>query len=123
MNKQYVQLGQSTECEQTVKLPADAPLRDKVIAALRTIYDPEIPVNLYDLGLIYDITIDAANKVNITMTLTTPHCPVAEAMPARVECAVADISEVSEVEVKLVWDPPWDRDRMSDAAKLTLGII
>ena len=123
MSKQYVQLDQNAAYDQTVDLPEDAPLRDKVVAALRTIYDPEIPVNLYDLGLIYGITIDAANKVSITMTLTTPHCPVAEAMPARVECAVADISEVREVEVKLVWDPPWDRDRMSDAAKLTLGII
>jgi len=79
-------------------------------------------LNLYDLGLIYDITIDANNAVSINMTLTTPHCPVAESMPGRVECAVREIKEIDEVNVQLVWDPPWDKDRMSDEAKLTLGL-
>lgn len=101
----------------------DAPLKDKVIAALRTVYDPEIPLNLYDLGLIYNIDIDSNNAVSINMTLTTPHCPVAESMPGRVEYAVREIDEVTDVSVQLVWDPPWDKDRMSDEAKLTLGLF
>lgn len=97
-------------------------LQDRIIAALRTIYDPEIPVNLYDLGLIYAIDIDTANAVTITMTLTTPHCPVAETMPGQVEAAVRNIADVTAVQVKLVWDPPWDQNKMSDAARLTLGL-
>jgi FeS assembly SUF system protein len=121
MTKQHVQFGTTANCE-SIDIPADAPLRDKVIAALRTVYDPEIPLNLYDLGLIYDIDIDAHNAVNINMTLTTPHCPVAESMPGRVQCAVSEIDEVSDVNVKLVWDPPWNQERMSDEAKLTLGL-
>lgn len=123
MTKQQVQFGTptTTSCE-AIEIPTDAPLRDKIIAALRTVYDPEIPLNLYDLGLIYDIEIDAHNEVNINMTLTTPHCPVAESMPGRVECAVREIKEVIDVNVQLVWDPPWDKDRMSDEAKLTLGL-
>ena len=112
----------STTSNESVDIPAAAPLRDKIIAALRTVYDPEIPLNLYDLGLIYDISIDANNAVSINMTLTTPHCPVAESMPGRVECAVREIKEVIDVNVQLVWDPPWDKDRMSDEAKLTLGL-
>ena len=124
MSNQHVQFGTSAApaCK-PVEIPADAPLKDKVIAALRNVYDPEIPLNLYDLGLIYDIDIDAHNAVRINMTLTTPHCPVAESMPGRVECAVREIDEVSHVAVKLVWDPPWDKDRMSDEAKLTLGLL
>jgi len=103
-------------------LESSAALQDKIIAVLRTIYDPEIPVNLYDLGLIYDIRIDAANSVTITMTLTTPHCPVAETMPGQVETAVRRIAAVTAVQVNLVWDPPWDQNKMSDAARLTLGM-
>ena len=123
MTKQHVQFDNPAKASrETIEIPADAPLRDKIIAALRTVYDPEIPLNLYDLGLIYDITIDANNVVSINMTLTTPHCPVAESMPGRVECAVREIKEIDEVNVQLVWDPPWDKDRMSDEAKLTLGL-
>ena len=123
MTKQHVQFDNpAMASRETIEIPADAPLRDKIIAALRTVYDPEIPLNLYDLGLIYDITIDANNAVSINMTLTTPHCPVAESMPGRVECAVREIKEIDEVNVQLVWDPPWDKDRMSDEAKLTLGL-
>ena len=123
MTKQHVQFDKpAMASRETIEIPADAPLRDKIIAALRTVYDPEIPLNLYDLGLIYDITIDANNAVSINMTLTTPHCPVAESMPGRVECAVREIKEIDEVNVQLVWDPPWDKDRMSDEAKLTLGL-
>jgi FeS assembly SUF system protein len=98
-------------------------LREQVIAALRTVYDPEIPLNLYDLGLIYDIDIDAMNNVAIRMTLTTPHCPVAEAMPDRVAAAVRAIDVVNEVTVELVWDPPWTQDRLSDEARLALGLF
>lgn len=124
MSSQHVQFGtpQEPACE-PVEIPANAPLKDKVIAALRNVYDPEIPLNLYDLGLIYDIDIDESRAVSINMTLTTPHCPVAESMPGRVECAVKEINEVSAVDVKLVWDPPWNKDRMSDEAKLTLGLL
>ncbi len=124
MSSQHVQFGtpQAPACE-PVEIPADAPLADKVIAALRNVYDPEIPLNLYDLGLIYEIDINADNAVSINMTLTTPHCPVAESMPGRVECAVREIDEVSNVDVKLVWEPPWNKDRMSDEAKLTLGLL
>jgi len=124
MTRQHVQFGIQpvAECA-PVAIPAEAPLRDKVIAALRNVYDPEIPLNLYDLGLIYDIAIDDKHAVNIKMTLTTPHCPVAESMPGRVECAIREIEEVSSVTVRLVWDPPWNKDRMSDEAKLILGLL
>ncbi len=124
MTKQQVQFGSQTisSCE-PVEIPQDASIRDKVIAALRNVYDPEIPLNLYDLGLIYDINIDPDNAVSINMTLTTPHCPVAESMPGQVECAIREINEVSKVDVRLVWDPPWDKERMSDEAKLTLGLF
>ena len=104
-------------------LPADAPLRDRVIAAMRTVYDPEIPVNIYDLGLIYGIEIDAQGKVDIDMTLTAPGCPVAGILPGQVEDAVRAVDGVRAVHVELVWDPPWDQDRISDEAKLSLGLF
>ena len=96
---------------------------DGVIDALKEIYDPEIPVNIYDLGLIYgvDVTPDAA--VAVTMTLTTPHCPVAESMPGEIELRVAAVPGVRDCEVVLVWDPPWDMAKMSDEAKLELGML
>ncbi|MFQ5479481.1 MAG: SUF system Fe-S cluster assembly protein [Candidatus Binatia bacterium] len=100
----------------------DAALEEKVVEALRTVYDPEIPVNLYDLGLIYDIR--KGNKpgtVSISMTLTTPGCPVAGSMPGMVEQAVLSVDGVEEAQVELVWDPPWNMDMMSDAARLQLG--
>ena len=103
-------------------LPDDAPLEQRVIAVLRTIYDPEIPVNIYNLGLIYNIDISNDNKVDIKMTLTAPACPVAGSMPGQVECAVKSLNDVSEASVDLVWDPPWDQDRMSDEAKLMLDL-
>lgn len=99
----------------------DDEMRNKVIDALKTIFDPEIPLNLYDLGLICGIDIDAKRSVTITMTLTTPHCPVAEAMPAQVESVVRQLAGVDTVKVNLVWDPPWDQSRLSDEAKLNLG--
>jgi len=98
-------------------------LRPAVIDALRKVFDPEIPVNIYDLGLIYDIFADAAGVVGIRMTLTAPACPAAQFLPTEVKQRIAEIPDVSGVKVDVVWDPPWDRDRMSDAAKLQLGMF
>ena len=99
-------------------------LEGRVIAALRTVYDPELPVNIYDLGLVYRLDVDeAAGKVQIRMTLTAPGCPVAQTFPATVEDAVEAVQGVNEARVELVWDPPWSRDRMSEAARLDLGMI
>lgn len=95
--------------------------RDMVIEALRTVFDPEIPVNIFDLGLIYDLDIGADGSVHIRMTLTAPACPVAGELPGEVAEAVAAVPGIGEVEVVLTWDPPWDRDRMSEDAKLALG--
>lgn len=97
-------------------------LREAVIAALREIHDPEIPVNIYDLGLIYGVEIDEGHVV-ITMTLTTPHCPVAESMPGEVELRVLAVPGVATCEVNLVWDPPWSPASMSDEARLELGML
>ena len=94
-----------------------------VISALRDIYDPEIPVNIYDLGLIYGVEIDDAGHAVVNMTLTTPHCPVAETMPAEVELRVSAVPGVRDAEVNLVWDPAWDPAKMSDDAKLELGML
>ena len=106
-------------------VPADAPggeVYDAVIAALRDIFDPEIPVNIYDLGLIYGVEVDGGHVV-VTMTLTTPHCPVAETMPGEVEMRVTSVPGVATCEVNLVWDPAWDPGKMSDEAKLELGML
>lgn len=99
------------------------PLYEAVIDALKEIYDPEIPVNLYDLGLIYGVDITANGHAAITMTLTTPHCPVAESMPGEVELRVSAVPGIATAEVNLVWDPPWDPQKMSDDAKLELGML
>lgn len=106
----------------TTDLPADATLQEKVIAVLRGIYDPEIPVNIYDLGLIYKLDIQGQD-VTIDMTLTTPNCPVADAMPAQVESTLSRIDGIGKVSVRLTWDPPWDMSNLSDEVKLTLGIL
>jgi len=97
-------------------------LKKKVISEIKKIYDPEIPVNIYELGLIYNIDIDDKNKVNIDMTLTSPNCPVAESLPNSVKDNVLKVDGVSDVDLKLVWDPPWDKDKMSEAAKLELNL-
>ena len=97
-------------------------LKEKVISEIKKIYDPEIPVNIYELGLIYSIDIDEKNKVNINMTLTSPNCPVAESLPNSVKDSVLKVDGVSDVDLKLVWDPPWGKDRMSEAAKLELNL-
>jgi FeS assembly SUF system protein len=98
-------------------------LYEAVIDALKEIYDPEIPVNIYDLGLIYDVEITEENHARVKMTLTTPHCPVAESMPGEVELRVGAVPGIGDAEVELVWDPPWDPQRMSDEAKLELGML
>jgi len=98
-------------------------MRDNVIAALRTVYDPEIPINIYDLGLIYDIDLLPEGRVDIRMTLTAPACPVAGEMPGVVEERVMQVPGVDEVRVDLVWDPPWGRERLSEDAKLQLGLV
>ena len=103
-------------------LAPDAPLRDKIVAVLRTIYDPELPVNIYDLGLIYNIAIKDRD-VDVVMTLTSPACPVAGAMPGQVECAIGALDDVDNVCVELTWDPPWDSDQLSDEVKLALGLL
>lgn len=96
-------------------------LYEAVIAALKEIYDPEIPVDIYELGLIYGVEVSPDNDVAVTMTLTTPHCPVAESMPGEVELRVGAVPGVRDAEVNLVWDPPWDPNKMSDEARLELG--
>jgi len=102
---------------------ADGQLMDSVIEALKSIYDPEIPVDIYELGLIYDVAISEDGDAVVTMTLTTPHCPVAESMPAEVEMRVLSVPGIRDAEVKLVWDPPWDPSKMSDEARLELGML
>ena len=97
-------------------------LKEKVIKEIKKIYDPEIPVNIYELGLIYKIEIIDKKKVNIDMTLTTPNCPVADSLPKMVKNNILSIDGVSDVDLNLVWDPPWTKDKMSEAAKLELNL-
>ena len=97
-------------------------LKDKVINQIKTVYDPEIPVNIYELGLIYKIEVDDKNKVNIDMTLTSPNCPVAESLPKEVKDNIMKVEGVSDVNLNLVWEPPWDKGKMSEAAKLELNL-
>ena len=97
-------------------------LKEKVISEIKKIYDPEIPVNIYELGLIYKIDVIEEKKVNIDMTLTSPNCPVAESLPKTVKDNILKIDGVSDVDLKLVWDPPWSKDQMSEAAKLELNL-
>ena len=102
---------------------AGGKLQQAVVDALKEIYDPEIPVNIYDLGLIYGVEVDDECDVTVTMTLTTPHCPVAETMPGEVELRAASVPGVRDAEVNLVWDPPWGPDKMTDEARLELGML
>tara|TARA_Y100000591_G_C21738861_1_gene648216 strand:- start:338 stop:640 length:303 start_codon:yes stop_codon:yes gene_type:complete len=97
-------------------------LKEKVIKEIKKVYDPEIPVNIYELGLIYKIEINEKNVVNIDMTLTTPNCPVADSLPKQVKEYILGVKGVSDVNLKLVWDPPWDKSKMSEAAKLELNL-
>jgi FeS assembly SUF system protein len=98
-------------------------LREQVIDVLKTCYDPEVPVNIYELGLIYDVTTTPENGVHIKMTLTSPACPVAGTLPGEVEAKLRKLPGVTDVKVELVWDPPWDKDRMSEAAQIELGLF
>jgi FeS assembly SUF system protein len=117
----------STSHVETTGMTSDpektAALKPLVIAALSKVYDPEIPVNIYDLGLIYDVIVDASAAVGVRMTLTAPACPAAQILPGEVRDVVAHVPGVSAVKVDIVWEPPWDRDRMSEAAKLQLGLF
>ena len=97
-------------------------IKSKVIEEIKKIYDPEIPVNIYELGLIYKVEVDDKNKVNVDMTLTSPNCPVAESLPKEVKENIMKVEGVSEVSLNLVWEPPWNKDKMSEAAKLELNL-
>ena len=97
-------------------------IKNRVIEVVKKIYDPEIPVNIYELGLIYKIEVDEKNKINIDMTLTSPNCPVAESLPIEVKENIKKVEGVSDVNLNLVWEPPWDKDKMSEAAKLELNL-
>ena len=97
-------------------------LKNKIVTEIKKIYDPEIPVNIYELGLIYKIEISDEKKVNIEMTLTSPNCPVAESLPKMVKDNILSVEGVSDVDLKLVWSPPWTKDKMSEAAKLELNL-
>ena len=97
--------------------------KDRVIDAVKTVFDPEIPVNVYDLGLIYDIDFPLPNRINITMTLTSPACPVAQSLPNQIKQAVVDATGIDEVSVEVVWEPPWNKNAMSEDAKSALNMI
>ena len=97
-------------------------IKEKIVDEIKKIYDPEIPVNIYELGLIYKIEVDKNNKVNVDMTLTSPNCPVAESLPKEVKDNILKVEGVSDVSLNLVWEPPWDQDKMSEAAKLELNL-
>ena len=97
-------------------------LKDKIIEEIKKIYDPEIPVNIYDLGLIYDIKVEDKNKAKVKMTLTSPNCPVAESLPKEVKDGIMQVEGIENVDLDLVWDPPWDKGRMAEAAKLELNL-
>lgn len=107
------------------KKPTDAErtLEQRLESVLRTIYDPEIPVDIYELGLVYELHATPAGRVDVLMTLTSPHCPVAESLPIEVKRKLLDVQGVREVDVKITWDPPWGPERMSEAAKLQLGLV
>ena len=113
----------SGETKPVDEAPANEDVKNSVIDALKSIYDPEIPVDIYELGLIDDVVISEDGDAVVTMTLTTPHCPVAESLPNEVELRVLSVPGVRDAEVKLVWDPPWDPSKMSDEARLELGML
>lgn len=100
-----------------------AEIRPRVLDAIKTIFDPEIPVNIYEMGLIYDVVVDASGMVGVTMTLTAPACPAAQSLPIEVRDKARTVAGVTDAKVEVVWDPPWTRDRMSDVAKLQLGMF
>ena len=97
-------------------------LKEKIIKEIKKIYDPEIPVNIYELGLIYEVKVEKDNNIKVKMTLTTPNCPVAESLPKEVKDSIMELPEINDVDLQLVWDPPWDKSMMSEAAKLELNL-
>ena len=115
-------LAGETETAQGGESPNSA-VKESIIDALKSVYDPEIPVDIYELGLIYDVVVSEDGDAVVTMTLTTPHCPVAETLPNEVELRVLAVPGVRDAEVNLVWDPPWDPSKMSDEARLELGML
>ncbi|MGI9591023.1 MAG: SUF system Fe-S cluster assembly protein [Myxococcota bacterium] len=120
-------MAEEPSTRETAVTPATASgpeaIREKIIEELKTVYDPEIPVNIYELGLIYDVSVDEAGSAAIRMTLTTPMCPAAEVLPPEVETKARGVEGVSQVQLDLVWDPPWNPEMMSEAAKLDLGMV
>ena len=122
MNR-IVRLEKDPSHSMNIHLSQELPLKDRIIMAIKTVYDPEIPVNLYDLGLIYDIEISADKEVHINMTLTAPACPVADTLPGQVAAVVRQIEDVNSVKVDLVFDPPWTQDRMTEDAQLLLNLL
>lgn len=121
--RDYLEGFLSQKPAEPVAAEAGGDLYEAVIEALKEIYDPEIPVNIYDLGLIYDVEITPEHHAKVKMTLTTPHCPVAESMPGEVELRVGAVPGIGDAEVELVWDPPWDPQKMTDEARLELGML
>ncbi|HEX6957233.1 MAG TPA: SUF system Fe-S cluster assembly protein [Ferrovibrio sp.] len=113
----------ATSTEKQAEIPSVEGLQEQVIETLKTVYDPEIPVNIYELGLIYNVEVNEARDVRIEMTLTSPNCPAAQSMPSEVEYKTKSIAGVGEVTVDVVWDPPWTPEHMSEAARLELGIL
>ena len=122
MTGAWYQVGQALSPSKPASSAQSAPSTQQVIAALKTVYDPEMPVNIYELGLIYGLTVGADGVVEVSMTLTAPNCPVAGTLPGDVERAVRAVPGVSGVKLELTFDPPWSKERMSEAAKLALGI-
>jgi FeS assembly SUF system protein len=114
---------QTREAPPTLDIESAMALEESIVAALKTVYDPEIPVDIYELGLIYDIDVAAGGKVKVRMTLTSPACPVAGSLPGEVEQKVQGVAGVEAAEVELVWDPPWNPGMMSEAARLELGMF
>jgi FeS assembly SUF system protein len=121
--RDYLEGFLAQKAPEPAEVEPEGDLYEAVIEALKEIYDPEIPVNIYDLGLIYDVEITPERHAMIKMTLTTPHCPVAESMPGEIELRVGAVPGVGHAEVELVWDPPWDPQKMTDEAKLELGML
>jgi FeS assembly SUF system protein len=115
--------GHAEEAGAPPPLPPDASLEERIVAALKTCYDPELPVNIHELGLIYDLKVEPEGAVLIRMTLTSPGCPVADSLVRDVQSKVAAVAGVTSARVELVWDPPWDKSRMSEAALLQLGLL
>jgi len=111
-----------SEASQDTQITASEALKKRVVEALKTVYDPEVPVDIYEMGLIYAVEVEQETNVSITMTLTTPMCPVAETLPIEVEQKIRSLDGVDEVDLDLVWDPPWSPDMMSEAAKLELNM-